>query len=243
MSKSRRFFIIFIIISLFLPLLFGCGGNDTESVFENSDINLEESTKADNSEDNSVSDEVSNDNSDSDDGQKELKVLFDSSNLGGSSPFLPSYAPFSLYDTTIFSDTIITSISFPFSSLASGYTADSEGLIMPIYVIKNDFTSKKDDCTVENGKKIELDFTGKLNGIKAGDWLTVDGLNIEVAHDETLAFGDTDMAVLPAFLRNDGTHGFYNKVFDSKGQNNHSLIFKIEGYSLKNDGFSETIIF
>lgn len=239
MSKSRRFFIIFIIISLFLPLLFGCGGNDTESVFENSYINLEESTKADNSEDNSVSDEVSNDNSDSDDGKKELKVLFDSSNLGGSSPFLPSYAPFSLYDTTIFSDTIITSISFPFSSLASGYTADSEGLIMPIYVIKNDFSSKKSDCTIENGKKIELDFTGKLDGIKSGDWLTVDGLNIVVSENETLAFGDPNMAVLPAFLRNDSTHGFYNKVFDSKGQNNHSLIFKIEGYSLKNDSLGD----
>ncbi len=162
---------------------------------------------------------------------KESKVLFDSSDLKDySSPFLPSYAPFALYDTTLFSETVITSISFPFDSLASGYTVDSDNLYMPVYVIKSDFTDKKHDCTVENGKKIILDFTGKLSGVKRGEWITVDGLSITVASGETLAFGDTDMAVLPMFLRNDGTHGFWNKVFDSKGANNHSLILKIEGY-------------
>lgn len=162
--------------------------------------------------------------------EKTPEVLFDSSDMQSyASPFLPSYAPFALYDTTAFAGTVITSISFPYYGLADGYTDESEKLYMPVYVVKADFSTKREECTVENGKKILLDFTGKLNGVKSGDWLTVDGLNIPVAADETLAFGDTDMAVLPMFLRNDGTHGFWNKIFDTKGSNNHSLIFKIEG--------------
>lgn len=162
--------------------------------------------------------------------EKIEEVLFDSSDIQSyASPFLPSYAPFALYDTGAFAGTVITSISFPYYGLADGYTAESEKLYMPVYVVKADFSTKREDCTVENGKKIILDFTGKLNGVKSGDWLTVDGLNIPVAADETLAFGDTDMAVLPMFLRDNGTHGFWNRIFDTKGGNNHSLIFKIEG--------------
>lgn len=157
--------------------------------------------------------------------EPKTEILFDSSNMQNyTSPFLASYAPFALYDTTAFSDAVITSISFPYYGLADGYTVDSDGLYMPVYVIKSDLSAKREDC-----QRIILDFTGKLDGVKRGDWLVVSGLNITVGADETLAFGDTDMAVLPAFLRNDGTHGFWNKVFDTKGTNNHSLIFKIEG--------------
>lgn len=162
------------------------------------------------------------------------EVLFDSSYMTNYvSPFLPSYAPFALYDTSLFSDTVITEISFPFHSFASGYTADSVGLYMPIYVIKTNLSSAKEDCTVENGKKVILDFTGKLNGVSQGDWITASGLNITVGSDETIAFGDESMAVLPAFLRDNGTHGFWNRVFTTKGSNNHSLIFKIKGYNNK----------
>lgn len=157
--------------------------------------------------------------------EKTAEVLFDSSDMQSyASPFLPSYAPFALYDTTVFSDTVITSISFPYYGLAEGYDVNSEGLYMPVYVIKSDLSAKREEC-----RRTLLDFTGKLEGVKSGDWLTVDGLNITVAADETLAFGDTDMAVLPMFLRDNGTYGFWNKVFDAKGSNNHSLIFKIEG--------------
>ncbi len=225
------------------------GEDSSNIVISNSESSLTKpESSADTSDETSdeVSDEVSNESSEdvsdtSDDtsepekpnenNKKEIVSLFDSSNLSNyESPFLPLYAPFALYDTTLFSDTVITSISFPFDSLASGYTVDSEKLYMPIYVVKSDFTTTRNDCTVENGKKIVLDFTGKLSDVKRGDWLTVNDLEIVVAPDETLAFGDTDMAVLPMFLRNNGTHGFWNRVFESKGGNNHSLIFKIEGY-------------
>jgi lysophospholipase L1-like esterase len=173
--------------------------------------------------------------------EKEKVTLFDSSDAGDyAHEFLPSYAPFCLYDTGLFSDTVITSISFPYFGLSSGYSIDSDKLYMPIYVIKTDFSTAKEDCTVDNGKKIILDFTGKLHNVQRGDWLTADGLNISVAADETIAFGDTDMAVLPMFLRNVSTYGFWNRVFDNKGTNNHSLIFKIEGYSFKNNDSIDT---
>lgn len=162
------------------------------------------------------------------------EYLFDSSALTGySSNFLPNYAPFSLYDTTHFAETVVTSISFPYYGLASGYTVDSANLFMPVYVVKNDFTTKQADCTEANGKKLNLDFTGKLSGVKQGDWLTVDGLNLVVGENETLAFGDKQMAVLPMFKRNDGSYGFWNMIFANKGKNNHSLVFKIAGYSTK----------
>ncbi len=234
---TRKVLSLFIVIAILTFIFAACGTEETISGTKSDDIGISVEESIDNNIDSSATDESSvNDESSNLGDDKEIQVLFDSSDLKNyTSPFLPSYAPFSLYDTTVFSDTVITSISFPFSSFANGYSADSEGLIMPVYVIKNDFSSKKSECTVENGKKIELDFTGKLNDVKSGDWITADELRIEVAHNETLAFGDPDMAVLPAFLRNDSTHGFYNKVFDSKGHNNHSLVFKIEGYSNKND--------
>lgn len=201
-----------------LLLLYGCNGADV-NVSENADVN-ESETSADKSPSDAES-EVSEDQI----SEKEISVLFDSGDMDGSSPFLPSYAPFSLYDTSVFSGCVITEISFPFHSLAEGYTADSEGLYMPVYVVKSDFSSTRQQC-----EKILLDFTGKLDGVKSGDWLTVTDLNIAVGTDETLAFGDTDMAVLPGFLRNDGTHGFWNRIFDAKGGNNHSLVFTVKGY-------------
>lgn len=156
--------------------------------------------------------------------------LFNSSSLTAGSEFLPSYAPFSLYDTTYFSDSVVTSISFPFHSFVSGYDKYSSNLFIPIYVVKNDFSTKQSECTVENGKLVILDFTNKLIDVKQGDWVTCDGLNIVVGKDETLAFGDSTMTVLPGFLRNNGTYGFWNRIFANKGANNHSLIFNIEGY-------------
>lgn len=161
------------------------------------------------------------------------ETLFNSSELTASSPFLPNYAPFSLYDTTHFASSVVTKISFPFHSLASGYNVNSSNLYMPVYVVKNDFTTKKAECTIDNGKLIKLDLTGRLNNVKQGDWVTFDNLNIIVGENETLAFGDPNMTVFPGFLRNDGTYGFWNRIFDNKGANNHSLIFNIEGYKTK----------
>lgn len=170
--------------------------------------------------------------------------LFNSSSLTATSPFLPNFAPFSLYDNTCFSNSVITSISFPFHSFASGYNKNSYNLFVPIYVVKNDFSTRQSECTVANGKLVILDLTGKLNNIKQGDWVTCDNLNIVVGENETLAFGDPTMTVLPGFLRDNGTYGFWNRIFDNKGQNNHSLIFEIEGYKTKestntNNGFVE----
>ena len=172
------------------------------------------------------------------------ETLFDSSAFAGSSPFLPNYAPFALYDTTLFSNTVVTKISFQFHSFASGYNKNSSNLYIPIYVVKSDFSTKQNECTYDNGKLIRLELTGKLNEVSSGDWVTCENLHIVVGEDETLAFGDPYMTVLPGFLRNNGTHGFYNRIFDNKGNNNHSLVFDIEGYRTKdkvntNGGFVE----
>lgn len=209
---------------------------------DDASVETSDDISGDTSDDASVetSDDISEPENPNINENKEIVTLFDSSALNNyASPFLPSFAPFSLYNTTLFADSVITSISFPFDSFASGYTADSDKLYMPIYVVKSNFTTSKGECTVENGKKIVLDFTGKMTNVKRGDWLTVDNLEIKVAPDETLAFGDTDMAVLPMFLRDNGTYGFWNRIFGEKGGNNHSLIFKINGYK-NNSGDDET---
>ena len=148
--------------------------------------------------------------------------------------FLPNYAPFALQNA-IFTESVITSISFIYSKLVSGYTADSQGLYMPVYVVKKDFTTKQSECTVENGKKILLDFTGKLAGVKSGDVITADGLHIEIGADETLAFGDAAMTVLPRYTKRDRSYPFHGKIFESKQSwNDRSLMFGIVGYSTKN---------
>ena len=165
--------------------------------------------------------------------------LFNSSSLTPTSEFLPGYAPFSLYDTSYFADSVITSISFPFHSFVSGYNEHSNNLFVPIYVVKSDYSTKQSECSVENGKLVILDLTGKLIGVKKGDWVTCDGLNIVVGKDETLAFGDSSMTVLPGFLRNNATYGFWNRIFANKGANNHSLIFNIEGYKTGSQTGSE----
>ena len=163
-------------------------------------------------------------------------TLFDSSHMSNySASFIPGYGPFCLYNTSYFSGQVITSISFPYGGLTTGYTTSSQGLYLPIYVIKSDLSSTQADCTIENGKKILIDLTGKLNGVQIGDWITVD-VNITVDTDETLAFGDPSMVVLPLFLRDNGTYGFWNRAFTDKGTNNHSLIFTICGYPLENNG-------
>ena len=158
------------------------------------------------------------------------ETLFNSTELTANSAFLPNFAPFSLYDTSHFAGTVVTKISFPFHSFATGYNKDSSNLYVPIYVVKNDFTTPQADCTEANGKLVKLDLTGKLDNVKAGDFITFDNLNIVVGENETLAFGDANMTVFPGFLRNNSTYGFWNRIFANKGGNNHSLIFNIEGY-------------
>ncbi len=144
--------------------------------------------------------------------------------------FIADLAPFALKDA-IFSNFVITSVSFVYGGLVNGYTSSSNGLTMPIYVVKSDFSTPQADCTVENGKKIILDFTGKLGNKKAGDTVTADNLNIVVGEDETLAFGDSTMKVLPKYRKGDTSYGFSGKIFANKeNYYQNSLAFTIKGY-------------
>ena len=106
--------------------------DSSEAVEESYETSVESDADVeDTSDDASVetSDDISEPENPNINENKEIVTLFDSSNLNNyASPFLPSFAPFSLYDTTLFADSVITSISFPFDSLASGYTVDSDKL-------------------------------------------------------------------------------------------------------------------
>lgn len=150
--------------------------------------------------------------------------------------FSPGWSPFALIND-IFGGKIITSISFVFSKYADNINENSSNLNVPIYIVKSDFTTKQSECTVENGKKIILDFTGKLAGVKQGDTVTADNLNIRVESDETLAFGDSSMTVLPAYTMNSPKHGFKGKIFENNppSWDSRSLTFKITGYPIPND--------
>ncbi len=157
--------------------------------------------------------------------------LMNDLDAGTTDLFLPHLAPFALKDA-IFSETVITSVEFVYGGLANGYNVDSENLYMPVYVVKKDFSTAQADCTEENGKKVLLDFTGKLSGVGIGETVVADGLQIRVGADETLAFGDSQMAVLPKYKKNDSSYGFAGLIFGNKANYyNNSLIFKIVGYS------------
>ncbi len=164
-------------------------------------------------------------------------TLFDSSAVKtNEATFLPVWAPFVLSDKSSFSETVITSFSFSYGGL-NGKSVTVRGLTLPLYVVPasttNVSTVNRSDFTEANGKKILLDFTGKLENVAAGEWVTADDLRIEIGKEETLAFGDTDMIVLPQYTRGDSTYSFYSKIFSSGGQlHAQSLIFKIGGYSV-----------
>ena len=157
--------------------------------------------------------------------------LMNDLDAGTTDLFLPHLAPFALKDA-IFSETVITSVEFVYGGLANGYNVDSENLYMPVYVVKKDFSTAQADCTEENGKKVLLDFTGRLSGVCIGETVVADGLQIRVGADETLAFGDSQMAVLPKYKKNDSSYGFAGLIFGNKANYyNNSLIFKVVGYS------------
>lgn len=165
---------------------------------------------------------------------------------GRMSGLLPSDAPVALYDSEVFAATVITSISFPFAGLAAGYTTESDNLYLPLYVISAGFTDKMEDCTEANGKKINLDFTGKLDDVKVGDWITIDDLHIEIGRYETLAIGDKDMAVIPQYITNGSEYKFWGKSFGNKVLNRASLCMKAYGYKTDtgiNEGDAKWISF
>lgn len=119
-----------------------------------------------------------------------LDTLADGFGYNPTFGYLPtSLMPISFADKTLFENKVITSLTFPFT-LNENY--DEDNLKLVIYVIKNDFSERREDCTVENGKKYVID-VGDLIMNSEDPIVTVSGLNIKVGKGETLAFGDTDM--------------------------------------------------
>ena len=122
---------------------------------------------------------------------------------------------------------MITSVEFVYGGLANGYNVDSENLYMPVYVVKRIFRLRKPIAPRKTAKKFYWIFTGKLSGVGIGETVVADGLKIRVGADETLAFGDSQMAVLPKYKKNDSSYGFAGLIFGNKANYyNNSLICK-----------------
>ena len=66
--------------------------------------------------------------------------------------------------------------------------------------------------------------------------ITIDGLNIRLGKDETLAFGDTDMQFSIALYRGEDDDPLIRSVFDSPVGSMHSLPMIIEGYKILGGG-------
>ena len=141
--------------------------------------------------------------------------------------YLPiSLLPVTFADTTIFENKIITSITFPAILIDE---CDENDLKLIIYVVKSDLSTKREECTVENGKKHVIDLKDIILDIENNPF-TVSGLNIKVGEGETLAFGDTDMQFSFAVYRDNEDNPLIRSVFDDPLGSVHSLPIKVDGY-------------
>ena len=128
----------------------------------------------------------------------------------------------------------VVSITFTFGGKemyvdenSNRYYADE--FYLPIYKIKEDLSEAKEDCTIENGKKIVVDITDLVNNAKRGDEITVSGLNIPVGEDEILVFGDSDMTFTMMCIKDKEDFQILRSIFDDPIYSAHSALIKIEG--------------
>lgn len=124
----------------------------------------------------------------------------------------------------------ISSISF---ILHSSYASFNEKSYFYIYIVSTSYNTKFEDCSIENGKKIMIDITNKLQFAKSGDLIVVDGLNITLSKDETLAFGDPSMNYSMGYYENNDTNLLVSNIFKDIRNSVHTLPLVIKGYYYK----------
>ena len=156
-----------------------------------------------------------------------LDTLADGIGYNPTFGYLPtSLMPISFADKTLFENKVITSLTFPFI-LNENYDADNLKLV--IYVIKNDFSEKREDCTVENGKKYVIDVSDLI--MNSEDLtVTVSGLNIKVGKGETLAFGDTDMQFSLCANKANDDNMLIRSIFNDPLGSVYSMPIIVDGY-------------
>lgn len=138
----------------------------------------------------------------------------------------PSLMPIAFADETLFENKVITSLTFPFI-LNESY--DEDNLKLVIYVIKSDFSEKREDCTVENGKKFVIDVSDLIMNSEDAT-VTVSGLNIRVGKGETLAFGDTDMQFSLCANKANDEHMLIRSIFNDPLGSVYSVPIIVDGY-------------
>ncbi len=164
-----------------------------------------------------------------------LDTLADGIGYNPTFGYLPtSLMPIIFADKTLFENKVITSLTFHFM-LNENYNEDNLKLV--IYVIKSDLSEKREDCTVENGKKHVIDVkdlilssegAGEL-GITFGT-VTVDGLSIRVGAGETLAFGDVDMQFSLCTNKESDEHMLIRSIFNDPLGSVYSVPIIVDGY-------------
>lgn len=156
-----------------------------------------------------------------------LDTLADGFGYNPTFGYLPtSLMPISFADKTLFENKVITSLTFPFR-LNENYNEDNLKLV--IYVIKNDFSERREDCTVENGKKYVIDVSDLI--MNSEDFtVTVSGLNIKVGKGETLAFGDTDMQFSLCANKANDDNMLIRSIFNDPLGSVYSVPIIVDGY-------------
>ena len=150
----------------------------------------------------------------------------------------PPLMPVTFMETDMLENCVVTSVTFVLGGLIENYDEDNLNFIF--YIVDEDLTRTREECTVENGRKIVVDISEQLQRMineGYGDGrITIDGLNIRLGKDETLAFGDTDMQFSIALYRGRDDDPLIRSVFDSPVGSMHSLPMIIEGYKILGGG-------
>ena len=94
---------------------------------------------------------------------------------------------------------------------------------------KDDLSTLKEDCTIENGKKILIDITDIILNSNNNEIITISDLNIKIGPDETIAIGDTDMTFYMGCYDNNVNNQITRNVFTEKLKTGHSALIQIEG--------------
>ena len=148
---------------------------------------------------------------------------FYASNINALSPEL---APV-VFKDNIFANKTITSITFVYCGTLEDYTGK---LILPLYIVNSDLSTKRGDCTLANGKKIEIDLTEVLPYCYYGELITIDNLEIYIGEDETLAIGDTNMNFYIGYQAGSESYQIIRNVFDKPVKSYNTLPLIVEGY-------------
>lgn len=142
--------------------------------------------------------------------------------------------PFTFKGVEMLQGKTVTSITFTFNGKkpyrdenSNIYYADE--FYLPIYILKEDLSEKKEDCTVENGKKIVINVTELVKAANRRDQITITDLNIEIGEDEILVFGDTDMEFYILCVKNNEGFSILRSIFNNPFYSAYSALIKIEG--------------